>query len=67
MVNGIAHYKEKETCVAEDIGFEEESLEEHSEWVHRVREDTNKLHLALKDLRETYDKKRRDAGLLMAQ
>ncbi|XP_011352491.1 uncharacterized protein LOC105288148 [Ooceraea biroi] len=67
VVNGIAHYKEKETCLAEDIEFEEHELNEHCEQAIRVREDVNKLHLILRDLRRAHDAKRHDAGLLMAQ
>lgn len=67
MVNGIAHYKEKETCLAEDIELEEYELNEHRNQAVRVREDVNKLHLILRDLRRTLDEKRHDAGLLMAQ
>lgn len=67
MVNGIAHYKEKETCLAEDIEFEEHELNEHCEQATRVRKNVKKLHFILKDLRWAYEQKRQDAGLLVAQ
>lgn len=66
VVNGVAHYKEKETCLAEDIEFEERELDEYRERAARVREDVNKLHLVLRDLRQTHDEKRLEGGLLMA-
>ncbi|XP_018316994.1 troponin T, cardiac muscle isoform X2 [Mycetomoellerius zeteki] len=66
MVNGVAHYKEKETCLAEDIEFEERELNEYCEQTARVREDVNKLHLILRDLRWAHDEKRLEGGLLMA-
>ncbi|KYN04337.1 hypothetical protein ALC62_05103 [Cyphomyrmex costatus] len=66
MVNGVAHYKEKETCLAEDIEFEERELNEYCEQTTRVREDVNKLHLILRDLRWAHDEKRLEGGLLLA-
>lgn len=66
MVNGVAHYKEKETCLTEDIEFEECELNEYREEIARVREDVNKLHLILKDLRRAHDEKRLESGLLIA-
>lgn len=66
MVNGIAHYKEKEMCIPEDIEFEERELNEYREQTARVREDVNKLHLILRDLRWTHGEKRLEGGLLMA-
>jgi len=66
MVNGVAHYKEKETCLTEDIEFGERDLNEYREQTVRVREDVNKLHLILKDLRRTHDEKRLESGLLIA-
>ncbi|XP_011697932.1 PREDICTED: DNA ligase 1 isoform X2 [Wasmannia auropunctata] len=65
IVNGVAHYKEKETCLAEDIEFEERELNEYRERTARVREDVNKLHLTLRDLRWAQDEKRLEGGLLM--
>ncbi|XP_072742676.1 uncharacterized protein [Anoplolepis gracilipes] len=65
VVNGVAHYKEKETCLAEDIEFEERELDEYRERTARVREDVNKLHLILKDLRQAHAEKRLEGGLLM--
>ncbi|XP_029171106.1 uncharacterized protein LOC114940545 [Nylanderia fulva] len=65
-VNGVAHYKEKETCLAEDIEFEERELDEYRERTARVREDVNKLHLMLRDLRQAHDERRLEGGLLMA-
>lgn len=67
MVNTVAHYKEKETCLAEDIEFEEHELDEYREQAVGVREDVNKLHLILRDLRRAHDERRLEAGLLMAQ
>ncbi|XP_012230584.2 cilia- and flagella-associated protein 184-like [Linepithema humile] len=67
VVNGVAHYKEKETCLAEDIEFEEHALNEYRERTARVRENVNKLHLILRDLRRVQDEKRLEGGLLMAQ
>jgi len=67
VVNGVAHYKEKETCLAEDIEFEEHELNEYRERTARVREDVNKLQLILRDLRRVQDEKRLEGGLLMAQ
>lgn len=67
VVNEIAHHKEKEMCLAQNIQCEERELDEQHERAVSVREDVNKLHLMLRDLRRTYDEKRRDAGLLMAQ
>ncbi|KAL0124175.1 hypothetical protein PUN28_006181 [Cardiocondyla obscurior] len=66
MVNGIAHYKEKGTCLAEDIKFEERELNEYREQTASVREDVNKLHLTLRDLRWAQDEMRLECGLLMA-
>jgi len=66
MVNGIAHYKEKEMCLAEDIEFEERELNEYCEQTAKVREDVNKLHLNLRDLRWAHNEKRLEGGLLMA-
>ncbi|EGI58424.1 hypothetical protein G5I_13461, partial [Acromyrmex echinatior] len=66
IVNGVAHYKEKETCLAEDIKFEERELNEYCKQTAKVREDVNRLHLILRDLRWTYDEKRLEGGLLMA-
>lgn len=66
MVNGVAHYKEKETCLAEDIKVEERELNVYREQTARVREDVNKLHLILRDLRRAHEEKRLEGGLLMA-
>lgn len=66
MVNGVAHYKEKETCLAEDIEVEERELNVYREQTARVREDVNKLHLILRDLRRAHEEKRLEGGLLMA-
>ncbi|KAL6261645.1 hypothetical protein P5V15_006733 [Pogonomyrmex californicus] len=66
MVNGVAHYKEKEICLMEDIEFEERELNEYRERTVRVREDVNKLHLILRDLRWARNEKRLEGGLLMA-
>lgn len=66
MVNGVAHYKEKETCLAEDIVVEERELNVYREQTARVREDVNKLHLILRDLRRAHEEKRLEGGLLMA-
>ncbi|XP_029658701.1 uncharacterized protein LOC115232764 [Formica exsecta] len=66
VVNGVAHYKEKETCLAEDIEFEERELDEYREQTARVREDVNKLHLILRDLRQAHDERRLEGGMLLA-
>lgn len=67
VVNEIAHYKEKETWLAENIEYEVHELNEHHERAVRVRENVNEIYLILRDSRRAYDEKRRDAGLLMAQ
>ncbi|XP_014480180.1 PREDICTED: uncharacterized protein LOC106747299 [Dinoponera quadriceps] len=67
VVNEIAHYKEKEQCLAGNIGCEIHELNEYHERTVRIREDVNELYLILRDLRRARDEKRRDAGLLMAQ
>ncbi|XP_020296587.1 uncharacterized protein LOC109861374 [Pseudomyrmex gracilis] len=67
VVNGVAHYKEKETCLADDIEFEERELNKYREQTTQVREDVNKLYLILRDLRRAQDEKRLEAGLMMAQ
>lgn len=66
MVNGVAHYKEKETCLAEDIEFEERELNKYREQTACVREDVNKLYLILRDLRRAHEEKRLEGELLMA-
>lgn len=67
MVNEVAHYKEKEACLAEDIKFEDHELNEYHQQTVKVREDVNKLHLILEDLRRDHEEKRIEAGLLIAQ
>ncbi|KAL6442793.1 hypothetical protein ACFW04_002689 [Cataglyphis niger] len=66
VVNGIAHYKEKEICLAEDMEFEERELDEYREQTTKVRKDVNKLHLILKDLRQAHAEKRLEGGMLLA-
>lgn len=65
-VNGLAHCKEKETCLADDIEFEERELSAYREQTARLREDVNKLYLILRDLQRAQDEKRLEAGLMMA-
>jgi hypothetical protein len=67
VVNGIAHYKEKEASLGRDIKLEQEELKERSERVAKARRNINRLHLVLRDLRHVHDEKRHEAGLLAAQ
>jgi len=67
VVNGIAHYKEKETNLGWDIKLEQRELEKRSERVDKARRTINKLHFVLRDLRRVHDEKRHNAGLLAAQ
>lgn len=66
VVNGVAHYKEKEACLTEDIEFEERELDKYREQTTRVREDVNKLHLVLRDLRRAHEERKLEGGMLMA-
>jgi len=67
VVNGIAHYKEKEASLGRDIKLEQEELEKRSKRVVKARRNINQLHFVLRDLRHDHDEKRHDAGLLAAQ
>lgn len=66
-VNGVAHYKEKEVCLAEDIEFEQERLAARRNRSTRIRERANKARLKLKELRVEFNEKKVGAGLLVAQ
>ncbi|KAG7187677.1 hypothetical protein KM043_016733 [Ampulex compressa] len=67
VVNGVAHYKEKEACLLEDIEQERRKFGEYRDWAAEVRMSANKLHLVLRDLQQAYNEKRLEAGLLIAQ
>ncbi|XP_043586049.1 testis-specific gene 10 protein-like [Bombus pyrosoma] len=66
-VNGVAQYKEKEVCIAEDIEFEQKNLDRKREMNTKIRERVNNAHLALNEIRETLNEKSTSAGLLVAQ
>lgn len=66
-VNGVAQYKEKEVCIAEDIEFEQKNLDRKREENTKIRERVNNAHLVLNEIRETLNERSTSAGLLVAQ
>ncbi|KAK2585730.1 hypothetical protein KPH14_010341 [Odynerus spinipes] len=67
MANALAHLKEKEICILEDMEYERESLTKHREETTKVRSRLNSLLLLLRDIREEYSHRRVDAGMLVTQ
>ncbi|KAI4503299.1 hypothetical protein M0802_001521 [Mischocyttarus mexicanus] len=67
MVNALAHLKEKEVCVVEDMEHERNKLTKSREDTTKVREQLNHFLVLLRDLREEYNHKRKEAGMLGIQ
>lgn len=67
MVNISANLKEKEICIMEDIEQERSKLTKSREETMKVRERLNYFLISLHHLREEYDRKRTEAGMLGLQ